>query len=123
MRIGKVRLHGNQLIEAGQGLILPLQRRKHDAELVTSRSRLRIGQQGAPESALRRRIIAALMFANAEQMQRIEMVRELFQDLFVPGLSFGKITCPVECQCPGELARDVAILAGCWRRAESPLPS
>src|SRR5580704_13481807 len=95
MRVGEIRLHADEIVEAGQGLVLPLQRDKQDAERVASRNRLPVDQQGPPEQALRSNGITASVLARSEHMQRIEMVRILFQDPFVAGLSFGEISMPL----------------------------
>jgi hypothetical protein len=123
MRVGEIRLHGDEIVEAGQGLVLPLQRDKQDAERVASRNRLPVDQEGTPEQALRRTGIAASVLARSEHMQRIEMVRIFFQDLFVPGLSFGEISMPLVGCRQSEQERDAVILPIGRRRAGSFLSS
>jgi len=66
VRLGEIRLHDDQVVEASQSLIRPLQRAQHDAQVAPSLGRSRINQESPPEQALRRRGIAGLVLADAE---------------------------------------------------------
>jgi hypothetical protein len=96
-----------------------LQRGKHNAQSASGRSRLRVKQEGPPEQALRRQGIAVLVLGHREHMKSLEVVWALLKDFFVPGLSFGKLTDPVERRRPSEQDRYVVTLPIGWRRTKS----
>jgi hypothetical protein len=121
VRVGEVRLESDGLVAAGEGLIRPLQHHEHGPEIGMNRGRLRVEQQRRLEEARRGFVVTAVMFAESEKMQRIEVVWTLFQDLFVSGPRIGKLTQPVQCQRPSDHAGGIETLLGYGRRAENPL--
>jgi hypothetical protein len=59
---------------------------------------------------LRRLGIAALVFGHSEHIQSVELFWALFQNLLIPGLSFGKIAGPVICDRSSEQVCDIVTL-------------
>jgi len=110
MRVDVIRFQRDEIVIAGQSLIRPLQRGKCDGESVASCGRLRVDRDGPPQEALRGLGIAALVLGHCEHMQRVEVAWALFQDLFVPGLGFGKIAEPVVRDRPGKQVCDLVNL-------------
>jgi hypothetical protein len=88
--VGEIRLQGDGVVAVGQGLVRSLQRHQHGGQIGMSFGRSRVDQQGPPERLCRSLGVAALVFGQAEQLQRIEMVRAFFQDPPVGGLRIGK---------------------------------
>ena len=118
MRVGEIRLQGDEIVVAGQRFVVPPQRGKHEPGRC-GRNGLRIDRESLPQQALRRLGMAELLLGHAEHMQRVGLVWTFFQNLFVPGLSFGEISELMVRFRSGEQDRDAVILPIGWRRTKT----
>jgi hypothetical protein len=112
MRVGEIRRQRDQIVIAGQRLVVALQRVKDDAEGKPGRGRRWIELQTVPQQPFRRCRVAELVLGYAEHMQRVEMIGMFLQDFDVTRLRLGQVPGAVERARLGEQLGGVVTILG-----------
>jgi hypothetical protein len=118
LRLEMVSRERERLVEARERIGGPLQRAEHQAHVGVRVGRVRGDLQRGGDQPLRLTGLSALQLQQAEQMQRIELVREAFQDAGVALLGRGELTLLV--QRHGFLKGRLALLGREFRHAVRP---